>query len=130
MIVRTIQRLLLDAQQNVPGCECVALVDLHSGLLFGMTDVSFDAELRELMAATAAHWLTKSPARTLDSAFSGDEPSQIQSFVSVGDHSAHIIVRSSAHPERAAVFVVRPHCPLHELCEHAKRAAAIFDNVF
>ncbi|MFO0561986.1 MAG: hypothetical protein U0269_28495 [Polyangiales bacterium] len=131
MLVRTIQRLLSEAQRQVPDCECVALVDVESGLLFGMTDNAFSAELRELMAATAAHWLSHSLSHQLDRAMDRADPSsRVQSFATVSGSTTHIVVRCAAHPERAVAFVVRSDADLHEKVERARYVATLFDHVF
>lgn len=128
MLVRTIRRLLLEAQALVPRCVCVAAVDVPSGLLLGITDVEFSAELRELMAATTAHWMEHSPAQRMDRALSNDQ-SQVQLFVASSGRSVHIMTRNAATPELAVVFTAIDTGELHDLCERARRATALFDAV-
>jgi hypothetical protein len=130
VLVRKLRSLLAQAQQEVPLCQCVALVDLGSGLLFGMTENEHSEHLREYMAAAAANIFHHSPVRHLDDAMHSGGPNQLRAVIAVSERLVHVTVRSGVHPDRALVFVCLNNDDVHPLIEQCRIIAAHFDDLF
>lgn len=130
MLVRKLRSLLAQAQQEVPFCQCVALVDLGTGLLYGMTENDHSEQLREYMAAASANVFHHSPVRQLNDAMHSDGPNHLRAVIAVSERLVHVTIRSATSPDRALVFVCLNDDDVHPLVEQCRAVAGSFDELF
>lgn len=109
-----IDTALAKAQQEVPECVAVGLVDMSTGMLLGVKTLdSHPQEVLDLVAAATADLFQGASVSTIEKLFrkSRGQPENghhyFKEIIVFSDNLLHLFMRSKKNTSHAAVFVTR-----------------------